>query len=64
MIDVAVASPPGGAGAPREEAPRPPPPPAPRNGTPPSKHDYRTMALMAMVPPWYKLLHYVSKMQP
>ncbi|XP_073942205.1 dual specificity calcium/calmodulin-dependent 3',5'-cyclic nucleotide phosphodiesterase 1A-like isoform X3 [Choristoneura fumiferana] len=29
-----VASPPGGAGAPREEAPRPPPPPAPRNGTP------------------------------
>ncbi|XP_075992691.1 phosphodiesterase 1c isoform X6 [Anticarsia gemmatalis] len=33
-----VASPPGGAGAPREEAPRPPPPPAPRNGTPPSQH--------------------------
>ncbi|XP_063529507.1 dual specificity calcium/calmodulin-dependent 3',5'-cyclic nucleotide phosphodiesterase 1-like isoform X2 [Cydia strobilella] len=29
-----VASPPGSAGAPREEAPRPPPPPAPRNGTP------------------------------
>ncbi|XP_063617378.1 dual specificity calcium/calmodulin-dependent 3',5'-cyclic nucleotide phosphodiesterase 1 isoform X3 [Cydia splendana] len=34
MVGVAVASPPGGAGAPREEAPRPPPPPAPRNGTP------------------------------
>ncbi|XP_063358215.1 dual specificity calcium/calmodulin-dependent 3',5'-cyclic nucleotide phosphodiesterase 1 [Cydia amplana] len=31
---VIVASPPGGAGAPREEVPRPPPPPAPRNGTP------------------------------
>ncbi|XP_052747236.1 dual specificity calcium/calmodulin-dependent 3',5'-cyclic nucleotide phosphodiesterase 1 isoform X2 [Bicyclus anynana] len=31
---VIVASPPGGAGAPREEAPRPPPPAAPRNGSP------------------------------
>lgn len=39
MVGVAVASPPGGAGAPREEAPRPPPPPAPRNGTP-SKHGF------------------------
>ncbi|XP_062524342.1 dual specificity calcium/calmodulin-dependent 3',5'-cyclic nucleotide phosphodiesterase 1A isoform X1 [Bombyx mori] len=32
-----VASPPGGAGAPREEAPRPPPLPTPRNGTPPKQ---------------------------
>ncbi|XP_063529508.1 dual specificity calcium/calmodulin-dependent 3',5'-cyclic nucleotide phosphodiesterase 1-like isoform X3 [Cydia strobilella] len=34
QVTVPVASPPGSAGAPREEAPRPPPPPAPRNGTP------------------------------
>ncbi|KAM3964744.1 LOW QUALITY PROTEIN: phosphodiesterase 1c [Aphomia sociella] len=33
---VIVASPPGGAGAPRE-GPRPPPPPAPRNGTSPKQ---------------------------
>ncbi|CAB3230473.1 unnamed protein product [Arctia plantaginis] len=51
-----MASPPGGAGAPREEAPRPPPPPAPRNGTPPSKHGYRTMALMAMVPTFIQIV--------
>lgn len=51
MVHVAVASPPGGASAPREEAPpRPPPPPAPRNGTPPSKHGFTNVAVVAIGP--------------
>ncbi|CAF4787072.1 unnamed protein product [Pieris macdunnoughi] len=32
-----MASPPGGAGAPREDSPRPQPPPPPRNGTSPKQ---------------------------
>ncbi|CAK1602760.1 unnamed protein product [Parnassius mnemosyne] len=36
-VRFAVASPPGGAGAPRDDSPRPPPTPAPRNGTPPKQ---------------------------
>ncbi|CAH2067410.1 unnamed protein product, partial [Iphiclides podalirius] len=36
-VNISMASPPGGAGAPRDDAPRPPPPPAPRNGTPPKQ---------------------------
>lgn len=47
-IAVPVASPPGGAGAPREEAPRPPPLPTPRNGTPPSKHGPNNLVAFQM----------------
>ncbi|CAK1544242.1 unnamed protein product [Leptosia nina] len=38
-----MASPPGGAGAPRDESPRPQPPPTPRNGTSPTEQGALTI---------------------